>query len=163
MPKPVITPDREYLNEVLYYDEWDGTFVWNKTMCARAQKGAPAGSVQRGYLIIKINGQSYYAHRLAYKMMMNEEPDTIDHINNDKMDNRWVNLRSCTQAENQQNRIDTKLNGGVTHKERRRQIKAHNVTQRRRKLRNAREESQRKIKDLIEQRRQAYADKGAHT
>ena len=45
-------------------------------------------------------------HRLIWVWMTGEElgADVIDHINGDPYDNRWVNLRRCTVAQNQMNR-----------------------------------------------------------
>ena len=47
-------------------------------------------------------------HRLIYVWMTGEDlgDDVIDHINGDPFDNRWVNLRRCTRAQNQMNRGD---------------------------------------------------------
>lgn len=47
------------------------------------------------------------AHRLAYFFMTGEwPPDSmfIDHVNRDRADNRWSNLRPCSRAENARNR-----------------------------------------------------------
>lgn len=110
---PLLTPTREYLCSLFNYDEWTGDITWAVRKSGRASIGSPAGHTRHGYLIIKIDGVSYQASRLIYKMMMDEEPgECVDHMNNNKLDNRWCNLRSCTVAENQLNRIDTKLNGG---------------------------------------------------
>lgn len=47
-------------------------------------------------------------HRLIWVWMTGENlgTDVIDHINGDPYDNRWVNLRRCTVAQNQMNRGD---------------------------------------------------------
>ena len=66
--------------------------------------------------------------------MHEEAGESMDHINNVKTDNRWVNLRSVSQGENQLNRIDTKRNGGVTYKERRRATNAAQLDKRRKDL-----------------------------
>lgn len=57
-----------------------------------------------GYLIIKIKGTQWKAHRLAYAKYYNcNITGIIDHINGDKKDNRICNLRNTTQAVNTQN------------------------------------------------------------
>ena len=45
------------------------------------------------------------AHRLAYYFMTGEDPADmqIDHINLDKSDNRWENLRLATHTQNSAN------------------------------------------------------------
>ena len=113
MAKPNVTPTREYLCEVFDYDEWTGELTWKRPTSSRVRIGSPVGTDDgRGYRCLKLNGARYKVHRLIYKMMMDEEPQEVDHINNDPSDNRWCNLRSVTRQENQLNRIDTKRNGG---------------------------------------------------
>lgn len=54
-----------------------------------------------GYRIIKIKGKQYKAHRLAWFLHYGQMPlGVIDHINAIKDDNRILNLRDITQAEN---------------------------------------------------------------
>ncbi len=45
------------------------------------------------------------AHRLAYKLMTGEDPgnQVVDHINCDRADNRWCNLRLATRSQNRMN------------------------------------------------------------
>jgi hypothetical protein len=63
------------------------------------------GSIDKdGYLIIKIKGRQYKAHRLAYAKYYNNPPmGVIDHINGIKTDNRILNLRDTSQKENCKN------------------------------------------------------------
>lgn len=58
-----------------------------------------------GYTGIAINRKPNYAHRLAWVYMNGDIPkgSEIDHINNDKKDNRICNLRLATRSENQGN------------------------------------------------------------
>ena len=54
-----------------------------------------------GYLIIKIKGVQYKAHRLAWVKHYGSAPNgIIDHINRDKKDNRICNLRDTCQQIN---------------------------------------------------------------
>lgn len=57
----------------------------------------------RGYKHGKLLGKKYQAHRIIWKIVHGEDPDTIDHINNNPSDNRIANLRSCSVAENSRN------------------------------------------------------------
>lgn len=62
-------------------------------------------SVARGgYRQGKWRGLNLKAHRVAWIMATGEEPDVIDHINGDCSDNRLINLRAVSRAENQKNR-----------------------------------------------------------
>jgi hypothetical protein len=75
------------------------------------------GSIDRhGYLIIKIKGKQYKAHRLAYAKYYNVSPKgVIDHINGIRLDNRIENLRDTTHKVNasNSNRLPNKDTGEV--------------------------------------------------
>jgi len=43
------------------------------------------------------------AHRAAFALMTGRWPVQVDHINGIRSDNRWVNLREVTNAQNQHN------------------------------------------------------------
>ncbi len=43
--------------------------------------------------------------------MNGEVPSEVDHINRDRADNRWSNLRACTRSENLANRMAWSRNG----------------------------------------------------
>lgn len=65
----------------------------------------------QGYMTIKINKKSYKLHRLAWILMTGSEPrGYVDHINRNKSDNRWCNLREASAAENQWNHDPHKSN-----------------------------------------------------
>lgn len=57
-----------------------------------------------GYINVRINGQAYRAHRLAWLVYHGKWPDNfIDHINGDISDNRICNLRDVDKFKNAQN------------------------------------------------------------
>lgn len=86
------------LREVLAYNAHTGQFVWR-----RSDKSA--GTLRSdGYLAIRLDGTAYYAHRLAWLYMVGEWPETqIDHRNNIRSDNVWLNLRLASAHENARN------------------------------------------------------------
>lgn len=58
-----------------------------------------------GYIHVNINGQKFLAHRIIWFLVTGESPATqIDHINLDKTDNRFANLRLATPSQNTANR-----------------------------------------------------------
>ncbi len=63
-----------------------------------------------GYIQARINNKSYLVHRLIFLMHHGYLPKQVDHINNDKTDNRIENLRESTQSENMFNVKINKLN-----------------------------------------------------
>lgn len=67
--------------------------------------GAKSGNVSgNGYLRVSVDNQSIAAHKVIWLYMTGELPSTdIDHINHDRLDNRWANLRMVTRTQNMQN------------------------------------------------------------
>lgn len=93
------------LRERLQYDPNTGDWIWLKSPRS-GWVGRPAGSIDaKGYVIIKIDGQSYKASRLAFLYMTGEWPSNeMDHIDTKPWNDAWVNLRPATRLENIQNR-----------------------------------------------------------
>ena len=91
----------ERVRELLDYDPETGVFTW-KVSRGRAPKGAMAGKNDpRGYLMIRVDRRGCWAHRLAYLYMTGAMPAAdVDHINRDKSDNRWANLRAASRSDN---------------------------------------------------------------
>ena len=94
--------EEEYIKCFFRYDKDTGVIT-------RLDRNNSTGSFDTyGYLIIKIKGKQYKAHRLAWFLYYGEFPkQNIDHINNNRSDNRIINLRDVAQAEN--NRNNTKV------------------------------------------------------
>lgn len=92
------------IKSLLRYDPEAGAFYWLNSGRGR-HIGVEAGSVNpQGYRQIAVNGQSHQAHRLAVLYMTGELPPAdVDHINGQRGDNRWTNLRCATRSENMQN------------------------------------------------------------
>jgi hypothetical protein len=88
----------DYIKSFFSYDKDTGVIT-------RLDRKNSNGSFDAyGYLIIKIKGNQYKAHRLAWFLYYGEFPKhNIDHINHNRADNRIINLRDVTQAENNKN------------------------------------------------------------
>lgn len=105
-------PTQQRIKEVLSFDKETGIFTWkNPSKNNRKLIGKIAGSNDgHGYLRIRIDGQLYLSHRLAWMYVYGEEPEKyIDHINGISTDNSINNLRLASNSENQQN-IKNKTN-----------------------------------------------------
>jgi hypothetical protein len=81
-------------------------FVWKsvKICCGDCRS-------DRGYLNIGIDGRTYRAHRLVWLYMTSAWPSGgLDHINRDRSDNRFANLRLATGSQNQANTVASVAN-----------------------------------------------------
>lgn len=94
------------VKELLLYNSEHGTFVWKGS-----RKGVPnKKGLNAGYVhstknhFICIAGVKYRAHRLAWLYMTGKWPkNEIDHVNLNRLDNRWKNLREATHSQNNAN------------------------------------------------------------
>ena len=80
---------RKELNRMLVYERDSGKLYWGIQPAQAVRVGADAGSLHpQGYIMVQVQRKIYAAHRLIWKMVYGVEPDTVDHINGDKSDNR---------------------------------------------------------------------------
>ena len=115
MAKPILT--QEIVRDLLNYDPDTGIFTWrhrdrkyfktdrgpNPWNARYAGKEAGRFTFY-GYIQIKIFEYEFYAHRIAYLYMTGSFPEMyIDHIDRNKSNNRFENLRVVSQAVNMQN------------------------------------------------------------
>lgn len=91
----------ERLKEVLHYDPSSGAFRWRaRRRFCRYGAGDIAGTDNGNYWIIRIDGEGYKAHRLAWFYTYGAWPKRLDHRDTDKLNNRLANLRLATNAQN---------------------------------------------------------------
>lgn len=87
-----------------YFIYKDGDLYWSDNAAYKV-RGKLAGFVNKlGYRKIEFNGKKYGAHQIVYAMHNGFIPESIDHINGNKADNRIENLRPATKSENGYNR-----------------------------------------------------------
>jgi hypothetical protein len=117
-------PSQKYLIECLDYNPETGSFIWKQrpnhhfidnrvmSLVNTQRSGKIAGYIpESGYLMIGIDSTRYRAHRIAWKIMTGNDPENeIDHIDMDRSNCRFSNLRSAEGKENARNRTKYKNN-----------------------------------------------------
>ena len=103
------------LKELLAYDPKTGVFtrVGARGNGGYWRAGSIAGSVNKvnGYVEIWVDKKSYTGHRLAFLAMTGEFPSqNVDHIDLNRSNNVWANLRASTQLQNTWNMPKSKSN-----------------------------------------------------
>ncbi len=115
-------PGQEVLAQLLDYDPVTGSLAWKPRPSSMFRDGrfGQDGNAQRwnskwagqqalsaknsnGYGHGQLFGRDVSAHRVIFKLLHNLEPDEVDHINGDRIDNRAVNLRASSRAQNAKN------------------------------------------------------------
>lgn len=122
-------PSIDELRLLLDYDPETGIFRWKvKRGCRRAGEITGCPNAQ-GHVVIGLNGEIHYAHRLAWALMRGKWPQHgIDHEDKDLANNRWRNLRAATASQSGANawlRSDNKTGfKGVMYERRREKWRA---------------------------------------
>jgi hypothetical protein len=102
----MIELNAEYLRSRFEYDPESGGLSWKNAKKRWKQK--PAGSVHKGnagkiHLRVTLDKLGVYAHRIIWVLMTGEQPETIDHIDGNGLNNKWSNLRSVKFSDNAKN------------------------------------------------------------
>jgi len=114
MPRydPIPLPSVEYLHSRFTFDPETGILTWKPQPRENFQLNREwlrwnkryankvAGSIDNGYCVVRLKHQLFLAHRIIWKMQTGQEPpDTLDHVDGKRADNRLEQLRPATLAE----------------------------------------------------------------
>ena len=107
------TVEVELLKKLLSYSPETGKLYWrprDETTSPRPfsfntrHAHTEAGCLNdKGYVLVSIKENRMRAHRVIYAMMTGSWPEEVDHINGNRADNRWGNLRSVSHKTNRAN------------------------------------------------------------
>ena len=110
-------PPRSLLRELLDYSPVSGEFTWRPRpremfrtehsfrLWNTRYAGKIAGNLApAGHRVVAVAHIQYRSHRLVWLYVHGEPvPDVIDHIDGDRLNNRFTNLRAATKSENSAN------------------------------------------------------------
>jgi len=98
------------------FDYVDGVLYWKVKKSNATKIGQAAGSLDKktGYYRIHVNSKMQKTHRLIFLYHHGYLPDYVDHIDNNKTNNRIENLREATKSQNCMNqKISTRNTTGI--------------------------------------------------
>jgi hypothetical protein len=107
-----VLPPAQNLWELFDYKPLTGEFIW-KNSTGAAARNSVAGSLQnKGYCSVRINNGRYLAHRLVWCWVTGTDPADyeVDHIDGNRLNNAWKNLRLATCSQNRCNSKTRKHN-----------------------------------------------------
>lgn len=112
-------PSVERLRELFDYDAATGDLFWRHRIVndgyvrrfSRRWAGTRLDTrCGQGYIVVSLDGGQLKAHRIIWKMMTGEDVLMVDHINRDRADNRWCNLRAADHSINAANQSVHSMN-----------------------------------------------------
>ena len=94
-----------YSDYFVLSDESPSGLKW-KVNKGRSKVGDNAiTAISGGYYKGRLNQKTVYAHRIVFALYYGFEPDVVDHMDGDGLNNNPFNLRDGTKATNNQNRV----------------------------------------------------------
>lgn len=122
-PRIRLLPSREGLWTLFHYDAETGRLSWKERPEQASWNTRWAGkealtALNHGYRRGLLFRRSVYAHQVIWKMMTGVDAPELDHIDGNKLNNAWKNLRAALGGANQKNssrrRDNTSGQVGVT-------------------------------------------------
>lgn len=96
-------PTQEKLNSVFNYDPITGIVTHKHTTISGNSGDVVGYPHNEGYITAYIGRKEYLLHRLIWLMQTGEWPVQVDHIDHNRSNNAWLNLRNVVSRDNQMN------------------------------------------------------------
>lgn len=102
--------DFEKFSAMFHYEEETGKLFWKQAKKGRQLKYQAGNVNDQGYRVVMIDYVNYRVNRIIWLLKTGEWPkNEIDHIDRDKLNNRFGNFRDVTHIVN--------VNNGSPHKD----------------------------------------------
>uniref|UniRef100_A0AB39C091 HNH homing endonuclease n=1 Tax=Salmonella phage PMBT18 TaxID=3229742 RepID=A0AB39C091_9CAUD len=103
----------EQIRHWFHYEPETGELIWKNPRSKRCKPGQKVGSLSAdGYLVVGLASRPRLVHRVIWYYVTGHWPEypeeVIDHIDRNRLNNKWSNLRIGTVTENAQNRSTNK-------------------------------------------------------
>lgn len=103
------------LLEVFNYDEASGDLTYKVDTLKGMSGDIATYAHSQGYLSVSLGGKDYLAHRIIWLMKTGSWPYQVDHIDHNRANNCWNNLREVSSRQNQMNMSKKSSNStGIT-------------------------------------------------
>jgi hypothetical protein len=113
--KPRYDIDIDVLKEHVNYNPVTGVLSWKKQTRGRTLNEPFGRGSRTPYIQFGLSRRILLAHRAAFAIFHGYWPNEVDHINEDKRDNRIANLREATRVINILNRDKPRNNNTSGH------------------------------------------------
>lgn len=101
-------PTQERVKHLFHYDPDSGKLFWKNPTSIRTKIGDEISYINCGYLKVCFDGEIHLAHRVIWLYETGHWPDypreLVDHKDQDKLNNKFNNLRLTDHNGNQHNR-----------------------------------------------------------
>jgi hypothetical protein len=105
----------ESVREWFAYDAETGIVTRRMRRGKNCAGSVVTGTASHGYLRVVLNGRNYALHRVIFLMVTGEWPTAdVDHIDGDRQNNRWSNLRDVSRRVNMENLRSARRNNKST-------------------------------------------------
>jgi hypothetical protein len=95
--KPALTYEQAHE----FFEYRDGDLYWKINPKYHNKIGKKVGTLnEEGYVTCGLFHKSHYVHRIIYLMHHGKTPAQVDHIDNNKSNNKIENLRAASQQQN---------------------------------------------------------------